>query len=267
MPRSTAHDDVAVLTHDLGIAHSRSSRTGDARAVDGVDLRVEPGGALVVMGAAGSGKSTLLAILAGDETRDAAIVGGEGWVHGLALHKRGRTRRRLQFHVGYHAQRDGAELPPRLTVGDIIAEPVTSRDRRVNPHAMALRSAALLDELRLPLGIANKYPYELSAGMRQRVAFARALVLEPKILVADDPFANLATEIRPVVLEAIERRRREHAMTAVIATNDADIAPEMNADVLVLQHGHPVAQGRHDGVQWAPSAAAFGEGEPAASIS
>lgn len=267
MPRSTAHDDVAVLTHDLGIAHSRSSRTGDARAVDGVDLRVEPGGALVVMGAAGSGKSTLLAILAGDETRDAAIVGGEGWVHGLALHKRGRTRRRLQFHVGYHAQRDGAELPPRLTVGDIIAEPVTSRDRRVNPHAMALRSAALLDELRLPLGIANKYPYELSAGMRQRVAFARALVLEPKILVTDDPFANLATEIRPVVLEAIERRRREHAMTAVIATNDADIAPAMNADVLVLQHGHPVAQGRHDGVQWSPSAAAFGEGEPAASIS
>lgn len=267
MPRSTAHDDVAVLTHDLGIAHSRSSRTGDGRAVDGVDLRVEPGGALVVMGAAGSGKSTLLAILAGDDTRDAAIVGGEGWVHGLALHKRGRTRRRLQFHVGYHAQRDGAELPPRLTVGDIIAEPVTSRDRRVNPHAMALRSAALLDELRLPLGIANKYPYELSAGMRQRVAFARALVLEPKILVADDPFANLATEIRPVVLEAIERRRREHAMTAVIATNDADIAPEMNADVLVLQHGHPVAQGRHDGVQWSPSAAAFGEGEPAASIS
>jgi len=256
MSARTAAPQAAVLTRDLGIAHAGGSRPNDGRAVDGVTITLPRAGALVVMGPTGSGKSSLLAVLAGDEEGDVAVVGGEGWVHGLSLRKGGRTRRQLTYHVGYHAQAAGAALNPRLTVGEIIAEPVTSRDRRLNSRALALRSAALLDEVRLPLGAATKFPYELSAGMRQRVAFARALVLQPAVLVADEPFANLDPEVRPAVLDAIERRREAYGMSAVIGTNDRDVAAALRADVLVLQHGHPVAQGPHDSIRWSLSAEA-----------
>lgn len=254
MSRRADATNTAVSTRDLGVAHAGGSRPGEGRAVDGVTIDVPVGGALVVMGPTGSGKSSLLAVLAGDDSGDVSVVGGEGWVHGMSLRKRGRTRRLLNYHVGHHRQAAGADLPPRLTVGEIIAEPITSRDRKVNPRALALRSAALLDELRLPLGLAAKYPYELSAGMRQRVAFARALVLQPKVLVADEPLANLDPEVRPAVLDAIRRRRDAYGMTTVIATNEPDVAAALDAEVLVLQHGHPVAQGRHDAIRWSLSA-------------
>lgn len=206
----------------------------------------------MVMGATGSGKSSLLRTLAGRDGPQ--IVGGFGSVCGLPLHKGGRTHRRVLYHVGYHAQGAGAELPPRLTVEEIIGEPVTSRDRRVNQRALALLVASLLDELRLPLGASTRYPYELSAGMRQRVAFAQALVLEPRVLVADEPFANLDPEVRPAVVDAIRRRRDEWGMTTVLGTNEPQVAAVFEAEVLVLQHGHPVAQGPFDRVRWSPAA-------------
>ena len=120
----------------------------------------------------------------------------------------------------------------------MIGEPITSRDRRVNARALAVRVATLLDELMLPLGAAAKYPYELSAGMRQRVAFARALVLQPRILIADEPFANMDVEVRKAARDAILRRRRDYGMSALIVTNDVDVVRELDADVLVLRGGH-----------------------------
>lgn len=256
---SRRETDAAVVTSDLGIAHARALRTGAGRAVDGVSIEVTPGHALVVRGATGSGKSSLLAVLAGDvEEGGLEIVGGDAWVDGLSLRKGGRTRRAVQYHVGYLAQRAGAELDPRMTAAELIGDPITSRDRKASPRAVALRTAALLDEMRLPLGAATKYPYELSAGMRQRVAFARALVLQPKVLVADDPLANLDVDVRDAVIGAIRVRQEAHGMTAVLGSNDAEIAQELGADVLVLRHGHAVAMGPVDGIRWSPGATETG---------
>ncbi len=135
----------------------------------------------------------------------------------------------------YLPQGAGANLPARLTVHEVISEPITARDRRVNTRALAVRVATLLDEMELPLGTAPKYPYELSAGMRQRVALARALVLEPRLFVADDLYANLDVEVRRAARTAITRRRDERGMASLVVTNDADAPRDLDADVLVLR--------------------------------
>ncbi|GAB3599016.1 ATP-binding cassette domain-containing protein [Microbacterium tumbae] len=226
------------------------------RAVDGVSFAVAPGALLCVAGPTGSGKSTLVAALAGSTDPSVRIVGGTAVVCGVNVRKPGRRHRELTYLSGFVPQGAGADLPPSLTVNEVIAEPILIREKRVNAKALSIRVATLLDELHLPLGTAAKFPYELSAGMRQRVAIARAFVLEPKVLIADEVLANLDLEVRPVVFDAITRRRRDQGMGALLVTNDAAFIRELNAETLMLRGGHVVARGVGDDLLWVPNAEA-----------
>ncbi len=246
MPRRP-DDGATVRASDLSIG-----RGSGERVVDGVTFTLSAGGALAIMGPTGSGKSTLAALLAGadDELR---VLGGDASVAGLSVRKAGRTRRMRTYLTGYMAQAAGATLPPRLTVSEVIAAPITSRDRRVNSRALAVRVASLLDELELPLGAAGKYPSELSAGMRQRVALARALVLDPRVFVGDEPFGNLDVEVRVAARDALLRRRADYGMSSIVVMNDTESISELGADVLVLKAGHVVGYGPGvDGLLWTP---------------
>lgn len=247
--------EVAIRSDDLSIA--RTGRTGTQRVVDGVSFSLPHGGTLAVMGPTGSGKSSLAAILAGADDDGVAVVGGDAIVEGIPVRRPGRALRQLTYLTGYLPQSAGSNLPARLTVSEVIGAPITSRDRRVNQRALAVRVAALLDELMLPLGAAQKYPYELSAGMRQRVALARALVLQPRLFIGDEPFSNLDVEVRRAAREALVRRRREHGMSAFVVTNEPDVVKDLDADVLVLRAGHTIAYGHGtDDLLWTPSAEA-----------
>jgi len=244
--------DVAIRMTDLSVARGHDV----GRVVDGVTVDLPVGGALAIMGPTGSGKSSLAGVLAGAEDDSLSVVGGDAWVDGLSVRRGGRTLRVRRYVTGYLAQGAGTDLPPRLTVSEIISEPITSRDRRVNARALAVRVASLLDELELPLGAAAKYPYELSAGMRQRVALARALVLDPRVFVGDEPYANLDVEVRRAARDALQRRREEHEMSLLVVTNEPDAIREIGADVLVLRGGHPVAYGADvDDLLWTPGGA------------
>jgi peptide/nickel transport system ATP-binding protein len=245
--------DVAIRCTDLSITRAGGRTTRSDRVVDGVDLSLPHGGTLAVLGPTGAGKSSLAAVLAGVGGDVLSVAGGDAWVEGISVRRPGRARRELVYRVGFLAQGEAARLPSRLTVEEIIASPVTSRDRRVNKRALAIRVVSLLDELKLPLGMSVRYPYELSAGMRQRVAFARSLMLDPKVLVADDLFANLDVQARQAVVDALVRRRSGHGMSTLLVGNDRDGVDALDAEVLVLRGGHVVAYGRRpDDVVWTP---------------
>lgn len=232
----------------------RIGHSAPTRAVDGVTFALDHGELICVAGPTGSGKSTLVTALAGATDPSVRIVGGRAEVVGVNVRRPGRRLRELTYLTGYIPQAAGANLPPTLTVSDVIAEPILIRDKRVNTKALSIRVATLLDEMHLPLGTAAKFPYELSAGMRQRVAIARSFVLEPKALIADEPLANLDLEVRPVVFDAITRRRKEHGMGALLVTNDAAFIRELNAETLMLRRGNVVARGVGKDLLWVPNA-------------
>lgn len=254
-------DTSAVRAVDLSIG------TSSLRIVDGVTVVIEKAATLVVAGPAGSGKSTLASTVAGRQAAGVNIVGGDLTVLGIPAKRPGRLRREWHVRAGYLPQNAGALLPPQLTVAEIIALPITSRSRKHNKVALQQRVAALLDEVHLPLGAAEKYPYELSAGMLQRVAFAHAVVLDPILFVADDPMANLDVEMRPVIYEAIRRRQEQNGMASLVVTNDPNLARELHASAIALRGGHVVADGDHSAIPrplpTGPIAAAF-SGEPMA---
>lgn len=248
--------DSATAIDCVDLVIDRVGHGAPTRAVDGVTFSLAPGGLICVAGPTGSGKSTLVAALAGSTDPSVRVVGGRAQVCGVDIRRPGRKHRMLTYRTGFVPQGAGADLPPRLTVNEIIAEPILLRERRVNTRALSIRVATLLDELHLPLGAASKFPYELSAGMRQRVGIARSFVLEPRVLIADEILANLDLEVRPVVFDAITRRRREHGMGALLVTNDADFIRELNAETLMLKGGHVVARGVGKELLWAPNAEA-----------
>ena len=244
-----------VLCSDLSI--TRAARGAESRVIDGVSFRLERGAALALVGGTGSGKSTLASVLGGRTDDGAAISGGDVLVEGISVRTPGRKRNALGVLIGYLGQSDGAELPARLTVGEIVAEPVTSRARKVNARALSLRVAMLVDELGLPLGATTKYPYELSAGMRQRVALARALMLDPVLVVADEPMANLDVDSREIVREVLARRQQEDGTALLLVANDPATLERFDADVLVLRAGHSVGYGHGTGdILWTPSSEA-----------
>ncbi len=231
--------DVAIRCVDLSIARPSARH----RVVDGASFTLLHGHALAVMGGTGAGKSSLVAVLAGADATSLAVVGGSAHVEGLPVRRPGRTHRELTSLTGYLPQSAEALLPARLTVSEVITEPITSRDRHAGQRARAIRVAALLDELQLPLGAAPKYPYELSAGMRQRVALARALVLQPHVFIGDEPYAHLDADVRRAARDALLRRRDEYGMSMLVVTNDTEAVTGLDADVLVLHDGCTVACG------------------------
>ncbi|MEO5921692.1 MAG: dipeptide/oligopeptide/nickel ABC transporter ATP-binding protein [Pseudolysinimonas sp.] len=239
---------VAVLADDLTLGYG-----DDDVAVNGVSFEIPVGGILGIVGEAGSGKSTLARAVAAQvqhgEKPLPKIFGGSLNVFGQDMREiSDRKRSRLTLRVGYLPQDGGSTLEPHLTIGENVSEPIYSRDRKFDRLDAGAAVATLIDAVRLPLAVMNKFPHELSRGQRQRVALARALILEPSLLVADDPTMGVDVLVRGRILTVIADLQRERAFSALVIGHDLRELRTMTEQIAVMHGGMFVGLGQVDEV-------------------
>lgn len=244
-----------VVANDLSLHYRARDVRARARAIDGVTFTLGAGEILGVVGESGSGKSTLARAIAlrthqvGGAESEPQIVGGSLSVFGREVKRlTSRRRDRLQLRIGFLTQEGAGDLDSRLTVAENVAEPIYSRDRRFSSREAGIAVANLIDDVRLPLSIMQRYPHELSSGQKQRVALARALVLEPTLLVADEPTRGVDVTVRDGVLDVLRGLREVREFSAVIISSDLHVAEYLTERVLVLHQGHVVGLGPVDEV-------------------
>jgi oligopeptide transport system ATP-binding protein len=211
----------------------RSQLVGEIKAVDDVSFEVMPGETLGLVGESGCGKTTtgrlILRLL---EPSAGQVYYRDVELTGLRQRDMDRYRRRLQIIF----QDPYASLNPRITVGDAIGEPLIA-------HGLATRSAARERVLRLldVVGLApfhyNRYPHEFSGGQRQRVGIARALVLEPEFIVADEPVSALDVSIQAQIITLVERIQAEFGLTFLFISHDLGVIRHISNRVLVMYLG------------------------------
>ena len=208
-----------------------TKRFGDAVAVNDVDLAIEEGAFVAIIGSSGCGKTTLLKMV------NALVMPDEGevLVHGQATSSVDPIE--LRRTVGYAIQ--GSVLFPHLSVEQNIAYVPTllnKRDRRRTEAAVE----KWMDIIGLPRDIMDRYPAELSGGQVQRVGIARALAASPDILLADEPFSAVDAITRSSLQDEIKRIHRQTGITVLFVTHDIDEALDLGDKVLVMEAGRAV---------------------------
>src|SRR5579871_4335986 len=206
-------------------ARNVSKRFGDFVALDNVSVEVESGSLTALLGPSGSGKSTLLRVIAGLEQPDSGTVFlGEQNVTGRPPQERG---------VGFVFQHYAAFK--HMTVHDNIAFGLSIRKRP--KEEIAKRVGELLELVQLE-GLAKRYPAQLSGGQRQRMGLARALAVDPKVLLLDEPFGALDARVRAELRLWLRRLHDETHTTTVIVTHDQEEAMEVADEVVVMNRGN-----------------------------
>ncbi|AGL19017.1 dipeptide ABC transporter ATP-binding protein [Actinoplanes sp. N902-109] len=226
----------------------RQRRTGDIHAVDGVDLTVRRGETLALVGESGCGKSTTLTEILRLQPPEAGTVELLGHrVHaGLRRADRAALRRDIQLVF----QDPMASLDPRLTVGDIIAEPMRAHGAQKN--AVAVRVPEVLRLVGLEPGHAGRFPHEFSGGQRQRIAIARALSVEPALLVLDEPVSALDVSVQAGVLNMVQDLKARLGLAYLFVTHDLAVVATIADRVSVMYLGRIVETGDVAAVFGAP---------------
>ncbi|MER5520576.1 ABC transporter ATP-binding protein [Streptomyces sp. NPDC002763] len=218
-----------------------------ARAVDGVELDIRAGEIVALVGESGCGKTTLARSLLGLVTPTAGRISFAG----KPLEYSSRALRAYRRRVQLVLQDPAGSLNPRHTVYDAVAEGLRIHGRTGNERA-AVAEALGHAGLRPPERFFLRYPHELSGGQRQRVVIAGALVLEPELIVADEPVASLDASVRGEILALLLRLRAELGLAALVVTHDLGLAWNIADRVAVMYLGRIVETGEVEQVLTAP---------------
>ena len=203
-------------------------RFGVFAALDGIDLNIPPGQLVALLGPSGCGKTTLLRIIAGLETADRGRV----LFDGEDASRRHARERKVGFVFQHYA------LFEHMTVFENVAFGLRVRPRAVRPSEAVIRDKVntLLDLVQMGW-LASRYPHQLSGGQRQRIALARALAVEPQVLLLDEPFGALDTKVRKELRRWLRRLHDELHITSVFVTHDQEEALEVADQIVVMNRG------------------------------
>ena len=233
--KATAEPVVAV--EGLNVVYRNGRRT--VHAVHDASLTIAPGEVLGLVGESGSGKSTI----AGTLTGLVPIASGSVRIDGVEV--AGARRRDLlpvRRSTGVVYQNPASSLNPRRTVGASIAEPMLIHGGFDSPARRA-RVRELLEAVRLPAAMAERYPHEMSGGQRQRVAIARALALDPRLVIADEPTSALDVSVQAVVLDLLRALQAELGFACLFVSHDLAVVDSIAARTVVLSAGRVVESG------------------------
>lgn len=246
---SRVGDSAQPLVHieNLDVVYRNGRR--QVHAVRGVSFDIARGQVLGLVGESGSGKSTI----AGTLTGLVPIHSGSVQVDGLEVAgASGRKLRGVRSQTGIVFQNPASSLNPRRSVGASIGQPLQLHTDLTNAQRHQ-RVNELLEAVRLPASMAQRYPHEMSGGQRQRVAIARALALQPKLLIADEPTSALDVSVQAVVLELLANLQHELGFACLFVSHDLAVVEQVASQVVVLRQGQVVEAGKTTQVLSAPS--------------
>jgi microcin C transport system ATP-binding protein len=264
-------NDLAVQTHATPVLGARALRVsyptplpglsgwfrqGEFVAVKGADFELHAGQTLGVIGESGSGKSTLaLATLGLLPFGGELTMASQSWGQSTLQDRTLRSRVQVVFQDPF------SSLSPRLTVEEIVGEGLLVHHPELSTAERRARVVAALADVGMGSGTGNdgshallqRFPHEFSGGQRQRLAIARALIIDPKILILDEPTSALDVTIQKQVLQLLQRLQRERGLSYLLITHDVAVIRAMAHHVLVMKAGEIVESGLVDVVLNAPT--------------
>ena len=241
MPEMAPFLDVVDLKVHFPIRRGLLQRTvGHILAVDGVSLAISAGRTLALVGESGCGKTTvgkaLLQLV--KPTAGSVRLGGSELV-GI----KGKRLRAARRHMQMVFQDPFASLNPRLRVGEIIAEGMAALGLESDAAAQGMAVTALLKQVGLPEEAAGRYPHEFSGGQRQRIAIARALAVQPELLICDEPTSALDVSVQAQILNLLKKLQEELGVAYLFITHNFAVVEYLANDVAVMYLGRIVERG------------------------
>ena len=213
------------------------------KVLDGISLHVARGETVAVLGRSGTGKSVLLRLIIGLETPDSGSICIHGQdIAGLAMDRKGEIRKRMGFLFQHAALYDS------LTVAENVAFPLEHHRRDMSRSERDDRVMQLLAEVGMEHAV-DKMPSDISGGMQKRVGLARALALEPEILLLDEPTAGLDPISSGEIDDLILKLQRERQMASIVVTHDLHSAKAIANSLALLDQGKVVIEGKFEELQ------------------
>ncbi len=231
--RETAPISEEVILRINGVSKRFAGRFGATIAAKDISLTVRKGEIFALVGESGSGKTTLGKMISGIHKPDS----GEIYYRDTLVASAKKMRRNTDIQMVF--QDANASLNPRMTVGELVAEGLAIQ-YRYSKQEMDAKVRACLREVALDEQIMDRYPFELSGGQRQRVEIARALIVDPQCLIADEPVSDLDASVQADVLNLFEQIRRDRGISILFITHDISIVQYLADRVGVLYKGRLV---------------------------